>query len=128
MPITTTRSRRERERPRDRRPERLLVPESGPPAVGTSAAVGPSLSTGTPPSGNAVEKGPFCLWSDGSITDRDSRLRLPPHAQVGGIHLDRFALKSDPTGRYVITDPEGRATSHRFRGGRWEQATPGKKS
>ena len=86
------------------------------------------ITTDQRPNSNAVEKGPFCLWSDGTITDRDSRLRLPPGVQVGEIHLDRFALKSDPTGHYVITDPEGRATSHRFRGGRWEQATPDKKS
>ena len=87
----------------------------------------PSPLSGSPPEGpglggNVMAKGPFQLHPDGSITDRESRLYLPPGAQISEIRLDRFVLRSDQAGCFVITDPNGLASAHRFRGGRWEEA------
>ena len=77
-----------------------------------------------PGSSNAAFIGPFELMADGSITEPDTGLRLPPGIDVGKLVIEGYSLESHPSEGYVITDRAGERRRAAYRDGRWVVGKP----
>ncbi len=74
----------------------------------------------TPSPDSPVTWGPVRLMPDGSITGPDAGLRLPPGVAIGGMEVRGYTLRSDASGAYLLTTPQGATSAARFREGRWQ--------